>query len=182
VPQHAKNTGPHAAAPRDASVIYDILFTASAETMVTIAADPKHLGARIGITSVLHTWGSALTHQVHMIVPAGGISLDGTRWVPCRPDFILPVEVLSCLFRGLFLAKLVEPTGPDVSSSSASTPGSTTSEATLRRVQECEARLDAARAEKATIAKPDFAGLAEDQGPEPRPTPNTRPACRQLCT
>src|ERR1700737_1847995 len=91
------------------TVIYDILFKASAETMITIAADPKHLGARIGITSVLHTWGSALTHHphVHMIVPGGGISIDGTRWVPCRPDFILPVEVLSCLFRGLFLAKLV---------------------------------------------------------------------------
>ena len=91
------------------AAIYDILFTASAETMTTIAADPKHLGARIGITAVLHTWGSALTHHphVHMIVPGGGISLDGTRWVPCRPDFILPVEVLSCLFRGRFLAKLV---------------------------------------------------------------------------
>jgi hypothetical protein len=91
------------------AAIYDILFTASAETMTTIALDPKHLGARIGITAVLHTWGSALTHHphVHMIVPGGGISLDGTRWVSCRPDFILPVEVLSCLFRGLFLAKLV---------------------------------------------------------------------------
>jgi hypothetical protein len=91
------------------AAIYDILFTASAETMTTIAADPRHLAARIGITSVLHTWGSALTHHphVHMIVPGGGISLDGTRWVSCRPDFILPVEVLSCLFRGLFLAKLV---------------------------------------------------------------------------
>ena len=91
------------------AAIYDILFTASAETMTTIAADPKHLGARIGITAVLHTWGSALTHHphVHMIVPGGGISFDGTRWVSCRPDFILPVEVLSCLFRGRFLAKLV---------------------------------------------------------------------------
>src|SRR6202051_1271825 len=91
------------------AVIYDILFTASAQTMTAIAADPKHLGARIGITSVLHTWGSALTHHphVHMIVPGGGIAADGTRWVPCRPDFILPVEVLSCLFRGRFLAKLV---------------------------------------------------------------------------
>ena len=91
------------------AAIYDILFTASAETMTTIAADPRHLGARIGITAVLHTWGSALTHHphVHMIVPGGGISLDGTRWVPCRPDFILPVEVLSCLFRGLFLHKLL---------------------------------------------------------------------------
>ena len=91
------------------AVIYDILFTTSAETITTIAADPEHLGARIGITSVLHTWGSALTHHphIHMIVPGGGISIDGTRWVPCRTDFILPVKVLSCLFRGLFLAKLV---------------------------------------------------------------------------
>ena len=69
------------------AAIYGILFKASAETMLTIAADPKHLGARIGILSVLHTWGSALTHHphVHMIVPGGGISLDGTRWVACRP-------------------------------------------------------------------------------------------------
>jgi len=91
------------------AVIYDILFAASAETMVTIAADPKHLGARIGITAVLHTWGSALTHHphVHMIVPGGGISLDGKRWVSCRrPRFLLPVPVLSPLFRGRFLAKL----------------------------------------------------------------------------
>ncbi len=98
-----------AIAYQNKAAIYDILFTASAETMTTIAADPRHLGARIGITSVLHTWGSALTHHphAHMIVPGGGISLDGTRWVSCRPDFILPVEVLSCLFRGSFLAKLV---------------------------------------------------------------------------
>ena len=91
------------------AVIYDILFAASVETMVAIAADPKHLGARIGITAVLHTWGSALTHHphVHMIVPGGGISLDGTRWVSCRrPRFLLPVPVLSPLFRGRFLAKL----------------------------------------------------------------------------
>jgi len=91
------------------SVIYDILFKASAETLLTIAADPKHLGARIGITAVLHTWGSALTHHphVHMIVPGGGISLDGKRWVSCRPGFFLPVRVLSRLFRRLFLDKLM---------------------------------------------------------------------------
>ena len=90
------------------AVIYDILFKASAETMSTIAAAPKHLGARIGITSVLHTWGSAMTHHphVHMIVPGGGISLDGSRWVSCRPGFFLPVRVLSRLFRRLFLDKL----------------------------------------------------------------------------
>jgi putative transposase/transposase-like zinc-binding protein len=90
------------------AAIYDILFKASAETLSTIAADPKHLGARIGITSVLHSWGSALTHHphVHMIVPGGGISLDGKRWVSCRPGFFLPVRVLSRLFRRLFLDKL----------------------------------------------------------------------------
>jgi hypothetical protein len=90
------------------AAIYDILFTASAETMIAIAADPKHLGARIGITAVLHTWGSAMTHHphVHMIVPGGGISVDGSRWVSCRPNFFLPVQVLSRLFRRLFLAKL----------------------------------------------------------------------------
>ena len=78
-------------------VIYDFFFKAAAETTLTIAADPKHLGARIGITAVLHTWGSALTHHphLHMIVPGGGIALDGQRWVSGRPDFFLPVRVFS---------------------------------------------------------------------------------------
>src|SRR5712692_398506 len=91
------------------AVIYDLLFKASSETMLTIAADPKHLGARIGITSVLHSWGSAMTHHphVHMIVPGGGISLDGQHWVACRPGFFLPVRVLSRLFRRLLLEKLI---------------------------------------------------------------------------
>ena len=91
------------------AVIYDLLFKAAAETTLTIAADPKHLGARIGITAVLHTWGSALTHHphVHMIVPGGGISIDGSRWLSCRPGFFLPVRVLSRLFRSLFLKMLV---------------------------------------------------------------------------
>src|SRR5215216_4424803 len=90
------------------AVIYDILFKASAEALTTIAADPKHLGARISLTSVLHTWGSAMTHHphVHMIVPGGGIALDGSRWLSCRPNFFLPVRVLSRLFRRLFLDKL----------------------------------------------------------------------------
>jgi putative transposase/transposase-like zinc-binding protein len=90
------------------AVIYDLLFKASAETLITIAADPKHLGATIGITAVLHTWGSALTHHphVHMIVPGGGISPDSKRWVSCRPGFFLPVRVLSRLFRRLFLQRL----------------------------------------------------------------------------
>jgi hypothetical protein len=92
------------------AVIYDLLFRAAAEAMLTIAADPKHLGARIGITAVLHSWGSAMTHHphVHMIVPGGGIALDGKRWVACRPGFLLPVRVLSKLFRRLFLAKLTD--------------------------------------------------------------------------
>src|SRR6202022_4728120 len=91
------------------AVIYNLLFKASAETLIAIAADPKHLGARIGVLSVLHTWGSALTHHphVHMIVPGGGFSPDGKRWVSCRPSFFLPVRVLSRLFRRLFLEKLV---------------------------------------------------------------------------
>src|SRR3974390_1776850 len=91
------------------AAIYGILFKASAETMLTIAADPKHLGARIGILPVLPPWGSAMTHHphVHMIVPGGGISLDGERWVSCRPGFFLSVRVLSRLFRRLFLQKLL---------------------------------------------------------------------------
>src|SRR6266536_1497041 len=91
------------------AMIYDLLFTASAETMLTIAADPKHLGARIGITSVLHSWGSAMTHHPHdhMIVPGGGLARDGSRWVPSKPNFCLPVRVLSRLFRRLFLEKLL---------------------------------------------------------------------------
>jgi len=91
------------------AVIYDLLFKASSQTVLTIAADPKHLGARIGITSVLHTWGSAMTHHphVHMIVPGGGISLDGSRWVSRSPRYFLPVRVFSKLFRGLMLAKLL---------------------------------------------------------------------------
>jgi hypothetical protein len=89
-------------------VIYDLLFKAAAEATLTIAADPKHLGASIGITAVLHTWGSALTHHphVHMIVPGGGIALDGQRWIACRATFFLPVRVLSRLFRRLFLKML----------------------------------------------------------------------------
>ncbi len=90
------------------AVVYDILFTAGAETLITIAADSKHLGARIGFTGVLHTWGSALTHHphVHWIVPGGGISLDGEQWVSCRPRFFLHVRVLSRLFQRRFLEKL----------------------------------------------------------------------------
>ena len=96
-------------ASQNKAVVYDLLFRAAAETVLTIAADPKHLGAHIGITAVLHTWGSTMTHHphVHMIVPGGGISLDGSRWVSCRPRFFLPVPVFSKLFRRLMLQKLL---------------------------------------------------------------------------
>jgi hypothetical protein len=89
--------------------LYGLLFRASAETVAAIAADPKRLGARVGMTSVLHSWGSALTHHphIHMIVPGGGLSPDGNRWVACRPGFFLPVRVLSRLFRRLFLEGLL---------------------------------------------------------------------------
>ena len=92
------------------AAVYDLLFRAASETMLTIAADPRHLGARIGITAVLHTWGSAMTHHphVHMIVPGGGIAPDGRRWVSSRPAFLLPVRVLGKLFRRLFLTRLIE--------------------------------------------------------------------------
>jgi hypothetical protein len=92
------------------AVVYDLLFRAASETLLTIAADPRHLGARIGFTAVLHSWGSAMTYHphVHMIVPGGGISRDGQRWVSCRPSFLLPVRVLSRLFRRLFLAGLAD--------------------------------------------------------------------------
>ena len=90
------------------AAVYDLLFRTAAQTLTTIAADPKHLGARIGCTAVLHTWGSALTHHphVHIIVPGGGLSADGSRWIACRPGFFLPVRVLSRLFRRLFLEGL----------------------------------------------------------------------------
>jgi Putative transposase/Transposase zinc-binding domain len=93
--------------------LYGLLLKAAAETLTTIAADPKHLGARIGVTAVLHSWGQTLDHHphVHCIVPAGGISLDGGRWIACRPGFFLPVRVLSRLFRRLFLEGLEQAHG-----------------------------------------------------------------------
>lgn len=92
------------------AVIYGLLFEVAAEVLRTIAADPRHLGAQIGATLVLHTWGSALTHHphVHGIVPGGGLSLDGERWVACKPGFFLPVRVLSRLFRRRFLEELAK--------------------------------------------------------------------------
>ncbi len=96
-------------ASQNKALVYDLLFKAASETILTIAADPKHLGARIGISAVLHTWGSAMTHHphVHMIVPGGGIAPDGSRWISSRPAFLLPVRVLGKLFRRLFLTRLL---------------------------------------------------------------------------
>ena len=90
------------------AVVYDLLLKTAADTLITIAADPKHLGARIGLTAVLHSWGSTLTHHphAHIIVPGGGLSPDGRRWIACRPRFFLSVQVLSRLFRRLFLQRL----------------------------------------------------------------------------
>ena len=90
--------------------VYNLLMRASADTVIKIAADPKHLGARVGITSVLHTWGSAMTHHphVHMIVPGGGLSVDGAKWIACRKNFFLSVQVLSRLYRRLILEGLAK--------------------------------------------------------------------------
>jgi hypothetical protein len=97
-----------AIAYQNKEVVYNVLFQATAETLRTIAADPKHLGAEIGFFAVLHSWGSNLMHHPHLhcVIPGGGLSRDGTRWVPCRPGFFLPVRVLSRLFRRLFLERL----------------------------------------------------------------------------
>jgi hypothetical protein len=108
---HVVFTVPQAVAEialQNKAVVYGILFRATAETLRTIAADPKHLGAAIGFFAVLHTWGQTLVHHPHLhcVVPGGGLSPDGTRWIPCRPGFFLPVRVLSRLFRRLFLTAL----------------------------------------------------------------------------
>jgi hypothetical protein len=104
-------TLPEALAPiayQNKTVVYNLLFSTTAETLRTIAADPKHLGAEIGFFAILHTWGQTLTHHPHLhcLVPGGGLSPDGQRWVACRPGFFLPVRVLSRLFRRRFLERL----------------------------------------------------------------------------
>jgi putative transposase len=108
---HVVFTLPHAMAPlawANQRLVYDILFRAAADTLLEIAADPKHLGAKIGVLAVLHTWGQNLSHHphVHCVVPGGGLSPDGARWIACRDNFFLPVKVLSRVFRGKFLARL----------------------------------------------------------------------------
>jgi len=97
-----------AIAYQNKAVVYDILFQATAQTLRTIAADPKHLGAQIGFIAILHTWGQNLLHHPHLhcVVPGGGLTPDGQRWIACRPGFFLPVRVLSRLFRRLFLERL----------------------------------------------------------------------------
>ena len=99
-----------ALALQNPEVCYGLLFTAAAQTLLQIGADPKHLGARIGFAAILHTWGQTLLHHPHLhcLVPAGGLSPDGSRWVSCRPGFFLPVHVLGALFRGKYLALLGE--------------------------------------------------------------------------
>jgi len=106
---HVVFTLPHTLAPlalQNPRVLYDLLFRAAAETLLEVAADPRHLGARIGFLALLHTWGQTLLHHphVHCLVPAGGLALERSRWVPCRRGFFLPVRVLSRVFRGKFLA------------------------------------------------------------------------------
>jgi hypothetical protein len=97
-----------AIALQNKAIVYAILFRAAAETLRVIAADPRHLGAEIGGVAVLHTWGQAMQHHphVHCIVPGGGLSSDGTRWIACPPGFFLSVKVLGRLFRRLFLERL----------------------------------------------------------------------------
>ena len=91
-------------------VVYNLLFRCVAESLKTIARDPKHLGADIGFLGILHTWGQTLRHHahIHCVIPGGGISPDGQRWIPCRNGFFLPVRVLSCLFQKKFLFYLNE--------------------------------------------------------------------------
>src|SRR5712691_6619638 len=110
---HVVFTLPHQLSPlalQNKKVLYDLLFRASAETLLQVAADPKHLGAQIGFLSVLHTWGQNLRHHPHLhcVVPGGGLSPDHQRWISCRPGFFLPVRVLSRLFRRLFLEALAQ--------------------------------------------------------------------------
>lgn len=143
-----------AIAYQNKDLVYGILFRAAAETLSTIAADPKHLGAEIGFFAVLHTWGQNLLHHPHLhcVVPGGGISPDGTRWMSCRPRFFLPVRVLSCLFRRLFLKYLQEAFDAGKLTLSSSLE-------TLRDPQVFRQHLHRVRKVKWVVyAKPPFAG------------------------
>ena len=154
------------------AVVYDLLFLAASQTMMTIGADPKHLGARIGITAVLHTWGSAMTHHphIHMIVPGGGISLDGQRWISSRPAFLLPVRVLGMLFRRLFLTRLIELHAAGRLAFFGSQAGLADRRSFLRH-------LTAVRKKRFVVyAKPPFSGPEEPCSPISRATPTGSPS------
>lgn len=141
-------------AAQNKSVVYGILFRATAETLRTIAGDPQHLGAEIGFFAVLHTWGQTLVHHPHLhcVVPGGGLSPDGARWIACRPGFFLPVRVLSRLFRRLCLTQL----------HAAFDAGALQFFASLESLRDRAAFLQhlapARRAEWVVYAKPPFAG------------------------
>ena len=134
--------------------VYAILFRTAAETLQTIAADPKHLGAEIGLVAVLHTWGQNLHHHphVHCVVPGGGLSLDGTRWVACRPGFFLPVRVLSGSSVGCSSPNCAARSRRAISASSASLRDLAEPAAFARRLRELR------RVEWVVYAKPPFGG------------------------
>ncbi|MCX7249873.1 MAG: IS91 family transposase, partial [Burkholderiales bacterium] len=143
-----------AVAYQNKALVYDILFRATAETLRTIAGDPKHLGAEIGFIAILHTWGQNLLHHPHLhcVVPGGGIGPNGERWVSCRPGFFLPVRVLSRLFRRLFLAQLQLAFDQDELQFFNSL------EALSSRVAFAKHLAPASRAEWVVYAKPPFGG------------------------
>jgi len=137
--------------------VYAILFRTAAETLRRIAADPRHLGAEVGVVAVLHTWGQTLQHHphVHCVVPGGGPSLDGTRWIACRPGFFLPVRVLSRLFRRLFLEQLQAAFEAGDLGFFGALAGLAQPEAFVRRLRELR------RVEWVVYAKPPFGGPAQ---------------------
>jgi hypothetical protein len=143
-----------AIAYQNKAMVYDLLFRATAETLRAIAADPKHLGAEIGFIAILHTWGQNLLHHPHLhcVVPGGGLSPDGQRWIACRPGFFLPVRVLSRLFRRRFLTMLQQ----------AFAAGSLTFHNALAKLTDPRAfaryLAPTARAEWVVYAKPPFGG------------------------
>ena len=158
------------------AVIYDLLFKASSETVLTIAADPKHLGARIGITAILHTWGSTMTHHphVHMIVPGGGIALDGKRWLSSRSKFLLPVQVLSLLFRRLLLQKLRAAHEAAASSSMSCRTASIASATT-----DCSPMATVLPTSHAhATCSPSQPAQSNPRYPRPRQKPTSRACCR----
>jgi hypothetical protein len=143
-----------AIAYQNKAVVYDILFRTTAQTLRTIAGDPKHLGAEIGFIAILHTWGQNLMHHPHLhcVVPGGGITPNGERWVSCRPGFFLPVRVLSRLFRRLFIAQL------QLAFDQGELQFFNSLEALRNRVAFAKHLAPAMRAEWVVYAKPPFGG------------------------